>query len=213
MDTFSAVAAPARTQQRTPASIAATLASAARVMADGLSDTRHSPERALSATLDAEYAASCPVFDVHGVKLLVAPVHHAAAHAALAKRARAVRDGGRVFGLLTASGNRSDDELLACARAYSESCDELIVFESDHRGRLAGETSGLLAAGALGGMNPGRRVHNRADAAAALVHALSMAQRGDVLAVACGASLQALVQALRTLDAQAAYRVAIAAGF
>lgn len=198
------------------ADIAGALASAARRMAGGFG--AHAREQGMGAARDIaqdiahdiDNALKAPVFEVLGVKLVVAPVQHPGAHAALANRARAL-SGGRVIGMVTASGERRCEDLIAAGKACGEGCDEVVIFEADTHGRMPGEAAGLVAAGALAGMPKGRRVHCRPHADDALRHALSLCRRGDLVAVACAASLATVVHALRPLDSAAAYRVAVAA--
>ncbi|WP_312552680.1 cyanophycin synthetase, partial [Massilia sp.] len=99
-----------------------------------VSDSKHNPLRS-------------NVFDVDGVTVIVDYAHNCAAYAALAETARAMTP-GRVVGVVAAPGDRRDADLVDTGRTCAAGFDELVVYETENRGRKAGEVAALLVQGA-----------------------------------------------------------------
>ena len=53
-----------------------------------------------------------------------------------------------MVGVVTAPGDRRDDDLFDIGRTCAAGFDELVVYESANRGRADGETAALMAQGA-----------------------------------------------------------------
>jgi cyanophycin synthetase len=187
--------------------IANALATAAALMAAGFSDAQIVAGLATFVSNGRNNPLRSNLFNVRGVQVVVDYAHNPAAYTALARMARGL-SGGRIVAVITAPGDRRDEDLLAVGQACGTHFDEVVVYEAESRGRPRGETAGLLSAGALSGMAKGRRVHCHLAATDALRQGLSLCQAGDVLAFACGSSLTVLVDALRNSDPETASRIA-----
>ena len=145
------------------------------------------------------------LFDVDGVTVIVDYAHNCAAYAALAESARAM-SAGRLVGVVAAPGDRRDADLVDIGRTCAAGFDNLVVYESENRGRLDGETAALMVRGA--------RPAIAADALAveldvhrAIRHGLSLCQPGDVLVFGCGSSLSELTEALRPTRPELARKI------
>lgn len=187
--------------------IANALAAAAALMAAGQSDAQIAAGLGTFVSNGRSNPLRSNLFKVHGVQVVVDYAHNPAAYTALAAMARGLSNRS-VVAVVTAPGDRRSEDLLAVGQACGASFDDVVVYEAEGRGRPAGETAGLLAAGALSGMAGGRRVHCRLDGGEALRLGLSLCHSGDVLVFACGSSLAVLVEALRETDPETARRIA-----
>jgi cyanophycin synthetase len=166
-------------------------------IAEGLrsfvSDAKHNPMRS-------------NVFDVDGVTVIVDYAHNCAAYAALAESARAMT-AGRLVGVVAAPGDRRDADLIDIGRTCAAGFDDLVVFETENRGRADGETAALLVRGA--------KLSKLADDSLSVVlashrairHGLSLCQAGDVLVFGCGTTLSELTDALRPDKPELARRI------
>ncbi|QBE66185.1 cyanophycin synthetase [Pseudoduganella lutea] len=147
------------------------------------------------------------VFDVHGVTVVVDYAHNPAAYAALSGMARGLSK-GRVVGVVTAPGDRRDQDLEAVGETCAGGFDEIVVYESNNRGRPAGDCVRLMLGGAGAAGKPEAVIHSRLNGHEALRHGLSLCQPGDVMVFACGSSLNEVVEALRESDPASAQRIA-----
>jgi cyanophycin synthetase len=156
-------------------------------IADGLlsfvSDAKHNPMRS-------------NVFDVDGVTVIVDYAHNCAAYAALAESARAL-SAGRLVGVVAAPGDRRDADLIDIGRTCAAGFDDLVVFETENRGRASGETAALLVRGAKLGKLADDSLSVVLESHRAIRHALSLCQPGDVLVFGCGTTLSELTDAIR----------------
>jgi len=147
------------------------------------------------------------VFDVRGVTVVVDYAHNPAAYAALSGMARGLTK-GRVVGVITAPGDRRDQDLQAVGETCARGFDEIVVYESSTRGREAGECARLMLAGAQASGKPHDMLHGRPAGHEALRHGLSLCKPGDVMVFACGSSLNEVVEALRESDPASAQQIA-----
>jgi len=165
---------------------------------DGLrsfvSDSKHNPLRS-------------NLFDVDGVTVIVDYAHNCAAYAALAETARAMTP-GRVVGVVAAPGDRRDADLVDIGRTCAAGFDELVVYETENRGRGAGETAALLAQGARMGRIAGDQLALELHVHQAIRHGLALCQPGDVMVLGCGSSISDLTEALRPTRPEIAQRIA-----
>ncbi|VXB70410.1 cyanophycin synthetase [Massilia sp. 9I] len=156
-------------------------------IAEGLksfvSDAKHNPIRS-------------NVFDVDGVTVIVDYAHNCAAYAALAESARAM-SAGRLVGVVAAPGDRRDADLIDIGRTCAAGFDDLVVFETENRGRPQGETATLLVRGAKLGKLADDSLSVVLDSRQAIRHGLSLCQPGDVLVFGCGTTLSELTDAIR----------------
>ncbi|MFC3457671.1 cyanophycin synthetase [Massilia haematophila] len=159
-----------------------------------VSDSKHNPLRS-------------NVFDVDGVTVIVDYAHNCAAYAALAETARAMTP-GRVVGVVAAPGDRRDADLVDTGRTCAAGFDELVVYETENRGRKAGEVAALLVQGARLGRIAADRLQCELDVHQAIRAGLAQCQQGDVLVFGCGSSISELTEALRPTRPELAQRIA-----
>jgi len=166
-------------------------------IADGLrtfvSDWKHNPLRS-------------NVFDVDGVTVIVDYAHNSAAYAALAETARALTP-GRLVGVVSAPGDRRDDDLVDVGATCAAGFDELVVYESENRGRGAGEVARLLVQGARVGKFEQDHLQVELDVHHAIRAGLKRCAPGDVLVFGCGSSISELLEAIRPASPAAAMRI------
>ncbi|RZA31395.1 MAG: cyanophycin synthetase [Lysobacteraceae bacterium] len=170
-------------------------------IADGLrsfvSDARNNPMRS-------------NLFDVDGVTVIVDYAHNCAAYAALAESARAL-SGGRLVGVVAAPGDRRDADLIDIGRVCAAGFDDLVVYETENRGRPDGETASLLVRGAKLARLADDSLAVVPESHCAIRHGLSLCQPGDVLVFGCGTNLSELTEALRPDKPELARRIETAA--
>ena len=159
-----------------------------------VSDSKHNPLRS-------------NLFDVDGVTVIVDYAHNCAAYAALAEAARAMTP-GRVVGVVAAPGDRRDADLVDIGRTCAAGFDDLVVYETENRGRGEGETAALLVQGARLGRIAGDKLSLELDVHQAIRHGLALCQAGDVLVIGCGSSISQLTEALRPTRPEIAQRIA-----
>ncbi len=166
-------------------------------IAEGLrsfvSDAKHNPMRS-------------NLFDVDGVTVIVDYAHNCAAYAALAESARAL-SAGRLVGVVAAPGDRRDADLIDIGRTCAAGFDDLVVYETENRGRPDGETSALLVRGARLGKLADDSLSVVPASHDAIRHGLSLCQPGDVLVFGCGTTLSELTDALRPDRPELARRI------
>lgn len=110
------------------------------------------------------------------------------------------RPTGRVLRVAFLAGNRLDDDLRAVGAALARKSDRLWISDPDPRGRAPGETSALMAEGAIaGGMDP-ERVSRAIDEWDNLSAAFAEARAGDLLVILCE-DLPGVVAHIRRLQA------------
>jgi cyanophycin synthetase len=148
-----------------------------------VSDGKHNPLR-------------CNVFDIEGVKVVVDFAHNRAAYGALAEMARGMT-ARQIVGVVSAPGDRRDQDLRDIGAVCAAGFDSVIVYESESRGRPAGETARLIAEGAGGGASESSKLYSQLDVHHAIRLGLRMCKPGDVLVFGCGSSLSELVEAIR----------------
>ena len=158
-----------------------------------VSDAKHNPMRS-------------NVFDVDGVTVIVDYAHNCAAYAALAESARAM-SAGRLVGVVAAPGDRRDADLIDIGRTCAAGFDDLVVFETENRGRPEGETASLLVRGAQLGRIAQDALSVVLQSHHAIAHGLSLCQPGDVLVFGCGTTLSELTEALRPTRPELARKI------
>jgi cyanophycin synthetase len=146
------------------------------------------------------------VFDVDGITVIVDYAHNCAAYAALAETARAMTP-GRLIGVVSAPGDRRDIDLVDIGRTCAAGFDELVVYESEARGRADGEVAALLVEGARAGRIASDQLQVEPDVHHAIRRGLAMCRKGDVLVFGCGSSLSELTEALRPTRPELAERI------
>jgi cyanophycin synthetase len=168
-------------------------------IADGLrtfvSDSKHNPLRS-------------NVFDVDGVTVIVDYAHNVAAYAAMAEAGRAMTP-GRLIGVVAAPGDRRDEDLIEIGRTCAAGFDELVVYETENRGRSVGETSALLMQGAR--QVAADELSCVLDVHEAIRAGLARCRKGDVMVFGCGSSISELTEAIRPTSPEVARRIEAAA--
>jgi cyanophycin synthetase len=186
--------------------IANSLAAAAALSASGfgneeiidglrtfVSDWKHNPLRS-------------NVFDVDGVTVIFDYAHNAAAYAALAETARAMTP-GRLVGVVATPGDRRDTDLIDIGETCAAGFDELVIYETENRGRAAGDVARLLLQGACRGKFEADHLQVELDVHKAIRAGLSRCEPGDVLVFGCGSSLNELTDAIRPTSPATASRI------
>ena len=138
--------------------------------------------------------------------VIVDYAHNCAAYAALAETARAMTP-GRVVGVVAAPGDRRDADLVDIGRTCAAGFDDLVVYESENRGRAAGDVAALLAQGARLGRIAADKLSCELDVHKAIRRGLALCQPGDVLVFGCGSSISELTEALRPTRPEIAQRI------
>ena len=162
-------------------------------MCSFVSDSKHNPLRS-------------NVFDVEGVTVIVDYAHNCAAYAALSETARAMTP-GRVVGVVAAPGDRRDADLVDIGRTCAAGFDDLVVYETENRGRPEGGTAALLVQGARLGRIASDKLSLELNVHKAIRRGLALCQPGDVLVFGCGSSISELTEALRPTKPEIAQRI------
>ena len=204
-------AMPIAFQGRARYNIANGLAAAAGLMAAGFSNLQIATGLSTFVSDGKTNPLRTNVFDVRGVTVIVDYAHNPAAYTALAEMARALLP-GQLVGIVTAPGDRRDDDLRDVGRVCAARFDELVVYESSSRGRACGGAVDLILQGAEDIVGKTDTLHRELDAGAAIRLGLSLCRRGDVLVFACGSSLDVFVEAIREADPESAARIAAQVG-
>jgi cyanophycin synthetase len=160
-----------------------------------VSDARRNPMRA-------------NLYDVNGVQVIVDFAHNPAAFEALAATARAMTP-GRTVAVLTSPGDRRERDFQQIGQICGSGFDTAVFYEweSEHRGRAAGERAAIMQAAAMAARGGEAGALLEIDPAQALRLGLSQCRPGDVLVYACGSSVSELVDALRPVDPVNAARI------
>ncbi|MGG7605020.1 cyanophycin synthetase [Massilia sp. BKSP1R2A-1] len=187
--------------------IANSLAAAAALMASGFSNLQIATGLSTFVSNGRTNPLRTNMFDIRGVTVIVDYAHNPAAYKAMAEMARALLP-GQLVGIVTAPGDRRDEDLLEVGRVCGERFDELVVYESQSRGREIGEAVDLILEGAEEAAGISDTLHRVIEVGEAIRHGLSLCRPGDVLVFACGSSLQVFVDALRVNDPESADLVA-----
>lgn len=159
-------------------------------------DSRHNPLRS-------------NLHDVNGVTVIVDYAHNRAAYAALAEAARAMT-AGRVVGVVSAPGDRRDCDLVDIGRTCAAGFDEMVVYESENRGRKDGQTAALLMQGAREARIEHGRLACEPQVHKAIRLGLSRCRPGDVMVFGCGSSLSELAEAIGPGEREMAERIGAA---
>nr|WP_229421349.1 Mur ligase family protein [Telluria antibiotica] len=191
--------------------IANGLAATAALMAAGMSNLQIATGLSTFVSDGKTNPLRTNVFDVRGLTVIVDYAHNPAAYAALAEMARSLLP-GQLVGIVTAPGDRRDEDLLEVGRVCAGRFDELVVYESSSRGRAYGGAVDLILQGAEDVVGKTDTLHRELDAGAAIRLGLSLCRRGDVLVFACGTSLDVFVEAIRATDPESAARIAAQVG-
>jgi cyanophycin synthetase len=158
-----------------------------------VSDWKHNPLRS-------------NVFDVDGVTVIFDYAHNSAAYAALAATAREMTP-GRIVGVVAAPGDRRDSDLVDIGETCAAGFDELVIYETENRGRASGTVAPLLLQGARQGKFELDHLQVELDVHKAIRAGLARCQPGDVLVFGCGSSISELTEAIRPTSPATASRI------
>jgi UDP-N-acetylmuramyl tripeptide synthase len=187
--------------------IANALAAAAALMACGFSHMQIASGLSTFVSNSKTNPLRTNMFNLRGVTVIVDYAHNAAAYIAMAEMARALLP-RQLIGIVTAPGDRRDIDLLEIGEVCGERFDELVVYESQSRGRALGETVDLILEGAEEVVGPSDTLHREIDVGDAIRLGLSLCNPGDVLVFACGSSLAVFIDAIRVMDPESADLIA-----
>jgi cyanophycin synthetase len=166
-------------------------------IADGLksfvSDWKHNPLRS-------------NLFDVDGVTVIVDYAHNSAAYAALAETARAMSP-GRLVGVVASPGDRRDADLVDIGVTCASGFDELVVYETENRGRAAGSVAARLVEGIRQAKFEEDHLQVELDVHQAIRAGLARCDKGDLLVFGCGSDISELLEAIRPASPEAARRI------
>jgi cyanophycin synthetase len=200
-------AMPASFGGRARYNIANALAASAALMASGFSNLQIAAGLSTFVSDSKTNPLRTNVFDVRGVTVIVDYAHNPAAYAALAEMARALLP-GQLVGIVTAPGDRRDSDLIQIGEVCGERFDELVVYESQSRGRPVGDAVDLIIEGIEKVVGPSDTTHREIEVDKAIRLGLSLCRAGDVLVFACGSSLKTFIEALRVDDPESADKIA-----
>ena len=186
--------------------IANALAASAALMASGFSNLQIASGLSTFVSDGKSNPMRTNMFDVRGVTVIVDYAHNPAAYAALAEMARALLP-GQLVGIVTAPGDRRDSDLVRIGEVCGERFDELVVYESQSRGREVGAAVDLIIEGIENVVGPSDTTHREIEVDKAIRLGLSLCRAGDVLVFACGSSLETFIEALRVDDPESADRI------
>ncbi|WP_020652043.1 cyanophycin synthetase [Massilia niastensis] len=187
--------------------IANSLAAAAGLMAAGFNNMQIAAGLSTFVSNGRTNPLRTNMFDVRGVTVIVDYAHNAAAYAAMAEMARAMLP-GQLVGIVTAPGDRRDKDLREIGMVCGERFDELVVYESQSRGRPVGDAVDLILEGAEEAVGISDTLHRQLEVGPAIRLGLSLCRPGDVLVFACGSSLSVFVEAIRVTDPESADLIA-----
>ncbi|KAB8044255.1 Mur ligase family protein [Janthinobacterium aquaticum] len=147
------------------------------------------------------------IIDVAGITVVFDFAHNSAAYTALAGMARHLAT-GKLVGVVSAPGDRRDEDLRQIGAVCAAGFDHLVIYESENRGRQQGDTARLLAQGAREGGALHGRLHCKLDVHRAIRFGLAMCEPGDVMVFGCASSLSELIEAIRPDMPEIAERIA-----
>jgi len=200
-------AMPSSVGGRARYNIANALAASAALMASGFSNLQIASGLSTFVSDSKTNPLRTNMFDVRGVTVIVDYAHNPAAYAALAEMARALLP-RQLVGIVTAPGDRRDGDLVRIGEVCGEHFDELVVYESQSRGRDVGGAVDLIIEGIENVVGPSDTTHREIEVDKAIRLGLSLCRAGDVLVFACGSSLATFIEALRVDDPESADRIA-----
>jgi cyanophycin synthetase len=146
------------------------------------------------------------LFDVDGVTVIVDYAHNSAAYAALAEAARGLSP-GRLVGVVAAPGDRRDADLVDIGATCAAGFDELVVYETENRGRVAGSVAAQLVEGIRLAKFEEDRLQVELDVHEAIRAGLSRCVPGDLLVFGCGSDISELLEAIRPTSPEVAKRI------
>ena len=127
------------------------------------------------------------LLEAGGVDYLVDYAHNVPAFMALNQVVSALRENRpkkhRAIGVISGTGSRMDDAIRGLGAAAAHIYTDLIIKDSDRRGRAEGETAELLRLGAVEAGFPAKRIQLVMEEKAAIEAAIAMARPGDIVVI------------------------------
>jgi cyanophycin synthetase len=127
------------------------------------------------------------VFEVAGVDYLVDYAHNVPAFTALNQVVGSLSENRpkrhRRIGVVSGTGNRLEEDVLRLGETAARIYTDLIIKDSDPRGRPLGETAAIMKAGALRAGFPEKRLRVITDENEAIKAAFAMARPGDLVVI------------------------------
>ena len=186
--------------------IANSLAAAAGLLAAGFSNLQIATGLSTFVSDGKNNPLRTNVFDVRGVTVIVDYAHNPAAYRAMAELGRSLLP-GQLVGVISAPGDRRDDDLREVGRVCAAGYDEIVVYESASRGRQQGQTLDLIMEGAEEVVGKSDTLHRVPDVAEAARRGLALCQRGDVLLFSCATKVKDFADAIRAVDPESAEKI------
>jgi cyanophycin synthetase len=186
--------------------IANGLAASAGLMAAGFSNLQIATGLSTFISDGKSNPLRTNVFDVRGVTVIIDYAHNPAAYKAMAELGRSLLP-GQLVGVISAPGDRRDEDLREVGRVCAASYDEVLVYESSLRGRAPGETVDLILEGAEQAVGMTDTLHRVPDVAEAIRRGLGLCRRGDVLLFSCATTVRDFADAIREMDPESAMQI------
>jgi cyanophycin synthetase len=186
--------------------IANGLAASAGLMAAGFSNLQIATGLSTFISDGKSNPLRTNVFDVRGVTVIIDYAHNPAAYKAMAELGRSLLP-GQLVGVISAPGDRRDEDLREVGRVCAASYDEVLVYESSLRGRAPGETVDLILEGAEQAVGMTDTLHRVPDVAEAIRRGLALCRRGDVLLFSCATTVRDFADAIRETDPESAMQI------
>ncbi|MFC1522053.1 cyanophycin synthetase [Elusimicrobiota bacterium] len=127
------------------------------------------------------------ILEIAGVDYLIDYAHNVPAFMALSQVVASMSEnrpkGHRRIGVVSGTGNRRDEDIRLLGKAAANIYSDLIIKDSDPRGRPLGRTAEIMKQGALDADFSGKRIRVIIDEKKAIEAAFAMAHRGDIVAI------------------------------
>jgi cyanophycin synthetase len=174
---------PATLEGKARHNVANALAAAAMAYAHGVSVENIRQGLRTFATSFYQAPGRLNIFDEHPFRVLVDYGHNPAAFEAMRDLVERLRPGyPRVIGVVSAPGDRRDEDISAVGAIAGTMFDLLVLKEDDdRRGRPEGAIMALLREAAVGAGMPEDRIISAGHELAAVRHALGAAEPGDLV--------------------------------
>jgi len=186
--------------------IANALAAAAGLLAAGFANLQIATGLSTFVSDGKNNPLRTNVFDVRGVTVIIDYAHNPAAYRAMADLGRSLLP-GQLVGVISAPGDRRDDDLREVGRVCAAGYDEIVVYESASRGRAQGQTLDLILEGAEQAVGKSDTLHRVPDVAEAARRGLALCRRGDVLLFSCATTVKDFADAIREMDPESAEKI------
>ncbi|MES2207739.1 MAG: cyanophycin synthetase [Pseudomonadota bacterium] len=136
-------------------------------------------------------------FEVGDITVLVDYAHNSAAYQALGKTARKIAKKGDTIAVVTAPGDRRDEDIKEIGEICATEFNKLVIYEmEDRRERAVGSTAELLFKGAQQVNKENQTIKCIPNVQSALAYAMNNAQSGDLVILGCASDLNDFYGAL-----------------